>query len=80
MLGSFVETRLISKGECAQCRGWTRESGALKAANPPSQVPVATLLPHPAMPDAQPFPSIIGCGQYGCFWSKDWKRLLGEDC
>lgn len=77
MLGSFVETRLISKGERAQGRGWTRESGALQAANPLPQGPVATLLPHPAMPDAQPFPSIIGCGRSGCFWSKVWRRLLG---
>lgn len=34
MLGSFLETRLISKGEHDQCRGWTRESGALKCVNP----------------------------------------------
>lgn len=34
MLGSFVKTRLLGKGEHAQSMGWTREPGGLKAANP----------------------------------------------
>lgn len=34
MLGSSVETRLISQDEHAQSTEWTREPGGLKAANP----------------------------------------------